>query len=171
MPRSCSVNNYTKYVKVVGVQSVGVKNETAMKSYVGSTGPLSVCVDASDWSGYTGGIKTTCGTSTDHCVQLVGYASSSSYHHHHHHHHRLSLSLSLSLYMCVCYVCKIYIYIACGASRYLKAVVALDQNWLALLPNAHTASTPPSILHIQRHTHTHTHTHTCAHIPCLLSLC
>ena len=37
--------------------------------------PLSVCVDASDWSGYTGGIKTTCGKSTDHCVQLVGYGS------------------------------------------------------------------------------------------------
>jgi hypothetical protein len=71
----CKVNNFTKYVSVVSYKSVGKMNETAMKSYVGSTGPLSVCVDASSWSGYTGGIKTTCGTSTDHCVQIVGYGT------------------------------------------------------------------------------------------------
>jgi hypothetical protein len=71
----CRVDNYTKYVKVESFKSVGKGDEAAMKRYVGSTGPLSVCVDASDWSGYTGGIKTTCGKSTDHCVQLVGYGS------------------------------------------------------------------------------------------------
>jgi hypothetical protein len=71
----CKVENYTKYVKVLSYVSVGKGDEEAMKRYIGSTGPLSVCVDASDWGGYSGGIKTTCGTSTDHCVQLVGYGS------------------------------------------------------------------------------------------------
>ena len=69
----CRIDNYTKYVKVDSYTSVAKGDEVAMKAYVGSTGTLSVCVDASDWGGYSGGIKTTCGTSTDHCVQLVGY--------------------------------------------------------------------------------------------------
>lgn len=71
----CRIDNYTKYVRVKSHFSVGKNDEVAMKRYVGSTGPLSVCVDASEWSGYEGGIKTTCGKSTDHCVQLVGYGS------------------------------------------------------------------------------------------------
>ena len=40
--------------------------------YVGNTGPLSIVVDASQWSSYTGGILSTCGTSLDHAVQVVG---------------------------------------------------------------------------------------------------
>jgi KDEL-tailed cysteine endopeptidase len=71
----CRVDNYTKYAKVVSYKSVGKMNETTMKSYIDSTGPLSVCVDATSWSGYSSGIKTTCGTSIDHCVQLVGWGS------------------------------------------------------------------------------------------------
>jgi len=69
----CKVDNYTKYVKVVSYKSVGINDEPKMKSYVALYGPLSVCVDANDWGGYDGGIKTTCGKSIDHCVQLVGY--------------------------------------------------------------------------------------------------
>ena len=69
------MDDFKKYVGVASYAAVGTKDEAAMKAYVGSTGPLSVCVDASDWGGYTGGIKTTCGHSTDHCVQLVGYGS------------------------------------------------------------------------------------------------
>ena len=49
-----------------------VKGETAMENYVLSTGPLSVCLDASDWSSYKSGIVTSCGTDVDHCVQVVG---------------------------------------------------------------------------------------------------
>jgi hypothetical protein len=71
----CAVDNFTKYVKVESYKSVGINNETVMKSYIASSGPLSVCVDANDWGGYSGGIKTTCGTSIDHCVQLVGYGT------------------------------------------------------------------------------------------------
>jgi hypothetical protein len=49
-----------------------VSGESQMASYVGSTGPLSVCLDASSWSTYTGGIMSSCGTDVDHCVQAVG---------------------------------------------------------------------------------------------------
>jgi len=38
-----------------------------------SGGPISVCVDASTWSSYTGGILTECPDQIDHCVQLIGY--------------------------------------------------------------------------------------------------
>jgi len=52
--------------------------ESSMTNYVGSTGPLSVCLDASSWSSYTGGIMKACGKQVDHCVQAVGVDSSSS---------------------------------------------------------------------------------------------
>lgn len=40
--------------------------------YVGETGPLSICVDASSWQTYRGGVLRGCGTRIDHCVQAVG---------------------------------------------------------------------------------------------------
>lgn len=54
-----------------------VENEQAMIDYVKSTGPLSVCVDASDWATYTRGVVTVCGTDVDHCVQIVAVDTSS----------------------------------------------------------------------------------------------
>ncbi|RYG63029.1 hypothetical protein EON64_16740 [archaeon] len=33
-----------------------INGETAMASYVQSTGPLSVCLDANSWNSYTGGM-------------------------------------------------------------------------------------------------------------------
>ena len=50
-----------------------------MASYVSSTGPLSVCVDASTWNSYTGGVMRVCGNSVDHCVQAVGVDTASGY--------------------------------------------------------------------------------------------
>jgi len=38
-----------------------------------SGGPISVCVAASTWQNYQGGILSSCDTYTDHCVQLTGY--------------------------------------------------------------------------------------------------
>jgi len=37
--------------------------------------PLSICVDASSWQNYNGGVllASQCGTQLDHCVQAVGY--------------------------------------------------------------------------------------------------
>jgi len=56
-----------------------VSGESAMASYVGSTGPLSVCLDASTWNSYTGGVMKVCGKSVDHCVQAVGVDTSTSW--------------------------------------------------------------------------------------------
>merc|ERR1712113_1295656 len=62
--------------KVSSYNSVGRGSESSMKSYVGSTGTLSVCVDANSWNSYRGGVMTSCGNSVDHCVQVVGYGES-----------------------------------------------------------------------------------------------
>jgi len=53
-------------------------DETQMQNYLVATAPLSVCVDASTWQYYTGGIISTnsgCGNSLDHCVMITGYAN------------------------------------------------------------------------------------------------
>jgi len=51
------------------------EDETSMVNYLVSNGPLSVCVDASEWSSYTGGVfpASDCSTSIDHCVDAIGY--------------------------------------------------------------------------------------------------
>ena len=56
----------------IGKTSNGHASEAAMAKYVGSTGPLSICVDASKWQTYKGGVLKNCGTRIDHCVQAVG---------------------------------------------------------------------------------------------------
>lgn len=48
-------------------------NEAGMRDYIGGSGPLSICVDASSWQFYQGGVLANCGQQIDHCVQLVGY--------------------------------------------------------------------------------------------------
>jgi C1A family cysteine protease len=55
-----------------------VKGEHAMASYVLEKGPLSVCLDASRWNTYQGGIVSKCGLTVDHCVQVVGVSVESS---------------------------------------------------------------------------------------------
>jgi len=52
------------------------ENEQAMQQFTYSTGPPSVCVDASTWSDYQGGVITAaeCGDQIDHCVQIVGWS-------------------------------------------------------------------------------------------------
>jgi cathepsin L len=49
-----------------------------MTGYVQSTGPLSVCLDASKFNSYNGGILKSCGNRVNHCVQAVGVDASSS---------------------------------------------------------------------------------------------
>jgi len=51
------------------------KNEQQIKEALATTSPFSICVDASRWSSYRGGVMTAnqCGRNIDHCVQLVGY--------------------------------------------------------------------------------------------------
>lgn len=56
---------------VVGISGyTTVNGESSMASYVTSTGPLSVCLDASSWNSYTGGIMSVCGHSVDHLYQI-----------------------------------------------------------------------------------------------------
>jgi len=54
------------------------QDEDTLASNVASVQPPSICVDASSWSDYTGGVMTTSSCSSryfklDHCVHLVGY--------------------------------------------------------------------------------------------------
>lgn len=68
----------SKYVfTVTGYETLG--DEETMANYVKSTGPLSIAIDASTWSSYTGGIMTSCGDSINHAVQLVGVDTGDEY--------------------------------------------------------------------------------------------
>jgi len=51
------------------------EDENAMFSWINGNGPLSICVDASSWSSYTGGVVQSCTQNLDHCVQMTGYQS------------------------------------------------------------------------------------------------
>jgi C1A family cysteine protease len=55
-----------------------ISNEADMKTATATVAPLSICVDASQWQFYSSGVMTPsqCGTSLDHCVQIVGYDTS-----------------------------------------------------------------------------------------------
>merc|ERR1712025_1166989 len=75
---NCQFSRSRVAARVSNYQSVGRGSEYSMQNYVGSTGPLSVCVDANSWNSYRGGIMTSCGNSVDHCVQVVGYGTSGS---------------------------------------------------------------------------------------------
>jgi C1A family cysteine protease len=71
---TCKDKQGTIGAKVNGYKQVG-KDETQIQTLLTTVGPFSVCVDAEEWSFYSGGVITPsqCGRSVDHCVQLVGY--------------------------------------------------------------------------------------------------
>lgn len=69
----CSFQKSKARVQIASFQQVGKGNEAVMKSYVGSTGPLSVCGSAKSWKGYKGGILSNCVSGGGHCFQIVGY--------------------------------------------------------------------------------------------------
>eukprot|EP01087_Luapelamoeba_hula_P010134 TRINITY_DN266_c0_g1_i1.p1 TRINITY_DN266_c0_g1~~TRINITY_DN266_c0_g1_i1.p1 ORF type:complete len:347 (-),score=46.25 TRINITY_DN266_c0_g1_i1:104-1144(-) len=51
-------------------------NETQMQVTLVAKGPLSICVDASSWQFYEGGVITSeCGRSLDHCVMITGFSN------------------------------------------------------------------------------------------------
>jgi C1A family cysteine protease len=78
---TCKASSSKAVIKTTGYYTVSSssRGESDMASYVGSKGPLSVCVDANDWQFYSGGILSSCGTSVDHCVQAVGINTAKSY--------------------------------------------------------------------------------------------
>jgi C1A family cysteine protease len=55
------------------------ENEDQMKTATATVAPLSICVDAAQWQFYQSGVMTPsqCGKSLDHCVQIVGYDTTS----------------------------------------------------------------------------------------------
>jgi C1A family cysteine protease len=71
---TCSATSSKFVISVKGFTTIS--SESEMASYVQSTGPLSICIDANNWNSYTGGILSVCGTSVDHCVQAVGVDAS-----------------------------------------------------------------------------------------------
>jgi len=75
----CKFNKADVFANVASWKyiSQSPSGETNMANAVCSTSPLSICVDASTWSNYRGGIVTSgCGTQLDHCVQAVGLVQS-----------------------------------------------------------------------------------------------
>jgi len=58
---------------------VAAGNTAALQSTVAS-GPVSICIDASNWSTYKSGVFSNCGTTNlNHAVLLVGYADDGSW--------------------------------------------------------------------------------------------
>jgi C1A family cysteine protease len=56
------------------------RSEEEMKEVTATVAPISICVDAQPWQFYSSGImmRSQCGTSLDHCVQVEGYDTSAS---------------------------------------------------------------------------------------------
>lgn len=73
---SCKFNKAKlSAVRVTGYMNAGRGSESTMRSALAAHGPMSVCLDAHSWQHYRGGVLTSCGRSTDHCVSVVGYTS------------------------------------------------------------------------------------------------
>jgi cysteine peptidase B len=68
---SCSFNKANVVTNVNSQNSI--QGETGLYQQLQSGGPVSVCVDASSWQQYEGGVLTSCGNQVDHCVQATGY--------------------------------------------------------------------------------------------------
>jgi len=71
----CNFNSADVVCTVTGYNSISGETGLYQQTSSSSGGPVSVCVDASSWQNYNGGVLSQCGNSVDHCVQLVGYAN------------------------------------------------------------------------------------------------
>ena len=74
---TCSFQPIQSQITVTSIYEL--QSEQDMVSHVQSTGPLSVCLDASTWQTYTGGVMKSCPQSPNHCVQAVGVNTAESY--------------------------------------------------------------------------------------------
>jgi len=76
--QTCHFNKNTIGAKISAYNYVTQsRDENAMQQWAYANGPLSVCVDASSWSVYTGGVITSCGQGVDHCVVVTGFSTQS----------------------------------------------------------------------------------------------
>jgi len=71
---TCAFNKANVVAQLKGYVN-NTNGEAGLYKLASTVGPVSVCVDASSWSAYTGGVLTTCTSYVDHCVQLVGYGN------------------------------------------------------------------------------------------------
>jgi C1A family cysteine protease len=71
---SCKFKANAVVAKINNYKQIS-KDESVIQTALTQTAPFSVCVDAEEWSFYSGGVMTPdqCGRSVDHCVQLVAY--------------------------------------------------------------------------------------------------
>jgi len=78
---TCNFNAQNVVAKISSWQYVTQsQDETAMQQFLYQNNPISICVDASTWSSYNGGVITPssgCGDSIDHCVQATGWSQQS----------------------------------------------------------------------------------------------
>jgi len=72
---SCNFQQSDVVATVTGYSSIDGETGLYQQTSSSSGGPVSVCVDASSWQNYNGGVLTSCGSEVDHCVQLTGYAN------------------------------------------------------------------------------------------------
>jgi len=70
----CLPNSIKGVISVAGYYSL--VSEDDMVEYVKSTGPLSICVDSTEWNTYVKGIVKSCPQNANHCVQAVGVTTS-----------------------------------------------------------------------------------------------
>mmetsp|Transcript_18803 Transcript_18803/g.17019 ORF Transcript_18803/g.17019 Transcript_18803/m.17019 type:complete len:338 (-) Transcript_18803:127-1140(-) len=69
-PPTCDNSNQYYVTTITSYETL--ESEDEMTAYVQSTGPLSVCVEASSWQFYSSGVYAFCSYDVDHCVQAVG---------------------------------------------------------------------------------------------------
>jgi len=72
---SCKFQSSKIAVTINGYHSVS-RGESALKNAL-NDGPASLCLAASSWQSYRGGILERCDNQVDHCVQGTGYSGSS----------------------------------------------------------------------------------------------
>jgi len=72
---NCNVINGDFICTVTGWSSINGESGLYQTTSSSNGGPVSVCVDASSWQFYEGGVLSSCGHTIDHCVQLTGYAN------------------------------------------------------------------------------------------------
>jgi C1A family cysteine protease len=70
---SCQFPAGQVVTNVANYQSISGESGEYSQLSSSSGGPVSICVDASSWQNYQGGVLTSCGNNVDHCVQLTGY--------------------------------------------------------------------------------------------------
>jgi len=71
----CKFNSGRVAISISGYHSIS-GGESNLKSAL-NKGPASVCLAASSWQSYSGGILSRCDNEVDHCVQTTGYSGSS----------------------------------------------------------------------------------------------